>query len=114
MSEIVRMHETALRAGIGVREFWGLCPCELSRVVMAEAWRWDRVRDRHYAGAWVVERLSRLRELPSLGDTIHMLTSDEPIETRRQSPELMLETARRIATALGGTVVERKKEAAHG
>ena len=96
------------------REAWGLCPCELDRIVRAEAWRWDRLRDRIYAGAWTIERLSRLRELPSMSDVLRSLTSDDPPPQRKVTPAEAEAFARRMVAAFGGTIIERPKEPAHG
>lgn len=101
--------------GLGVREFWGLCPCELGRVTRAARWKWDRLRDRILSGAWAVERLSRLGELPSMQDTVDALTGEKVPEPKRPvTAEQGLDWARRFVTAMGGTIIERKKERTDG
>jgi hypothetical protein len=108
-------HESALRCDVGVREFWGLCPRELDRVIQAARWRLDQLRDRILAGAWAVERFSRVGTLPPMQEAVDVLVGRREARPQPGVSSADAESfARRMVAAFGGTVIERSKEVPRG
>ena len=106
--------ENALRAGLGVEEFWRLTPRETWMVMEARAWRLERETERttelirlaqKMAGwlAWHTAALQRSRNMPSLqrllgGGQTKELTPDEARERKAEFEEMRELTQRHKAT----------------
>ena len=94
----------ALRAGLGVEEFWSLTPRETGMALEARAWRMERETERttelirlaqKLAGwlAWHTAALQRSRNMPSLqrllgGGQTKELTPDEARERKAEFEEM--------------------------
>lgn len=60
------MLRDALRAGVGVEEFWRLTPRELAAVFESDAERRKDTREHDLWLAWHIVALGRARQMPSL------------------------------------------------
>lgn len=86
--------ENALRAGIGVEEFWRLTPRETYAAIRAENWRQDLHHRRQAWLAWHIAALSRSKRLPSFkkligADKARALEGEELERRRRERDEMV-------------------------
>ena len=80
----------ALRAGVGVSEFWDLTPREVQFVFESDGWRQRRERQRDAWLAWHIAGMMRTKRMPSLNVLIppepRAVMGDE-LERRRRDHE---------------------------
>lgn len=63
---LLALLQQALRAGIGVQEFWDLTPVETYMAIEASIWREQQRQKQSIAQAWYSAALQRAKRLPPL------------------------------------------------
>ncbi len=76
-----RLLVEALKAGLGVLEFWALTPRETTMAIEAAQWRMDLAHRARMSLAWHTAALTRVKKLPPLARLI------EPPAAKSLTPE---------------------------